>query len=59
MTRMLKDIGYSRVEVRNFYGHFYYEKIPGLKQMHERFSALAAERDWTLLSSYAYIRAVK
>ena len=59
MIRMLKDIGYSHVEVRNFYGHFYYEKIPGLKQVHESFSALAAERDWTLLSSYAYIRAVK
>lgn len=59
MTRMLKGIGYSEVEVRNFYGHFYYEKIPGLKQAHERFSALAAKRDWTFLSSYAYIRAVK
>lgn len=59
MTRMLKDIGYRRVEVRNFYGHFYYEKIPVLKQLHERFSALAARRNWTLLSSYAYIRAFK
>ncbi|WP_262984823.1 hypothetical protein [Sphingomonas daechungensis] len=28
MRKMFKDIGYSRVEIRNFYGHFYYEKIP-------------------------------
>lgn len=59
MQRMLGEIGYRHVEVRNFYGHFYYEKIPGLKQLHERFSALAARHDWSILSSYAYIRAVK
>lgn len=59
MKRMLGDIGYRKVEVRNFYGHFYYEKIPVLKQVHERFSAIAARNDWTLLSSYAYIRAYK
>lgn len=59
MTRMLKEIGYRRVEIRNFYGHFYYEKIPVLKQLHERFSALAARRNWTVFSSYAYIRAFK
>jgi len=59
MASMLKSIGYSEVEVRNFYGHFYYEKIPGLKQAHEHFSALAAQRNWTFLGSYAYIRAVK
>lgn len=59
MVNLLKGIGYSQVEVQNFYGHFYYEKIPGLKQVHESFSAIAAQRDWTVLGSYAYIRAVK
>jgi len=59
MTALLKSMGYSHVEVRNFYGHFYYEKIPGLKEVHEQFSALAAQRNWSVLSSYAYIRAVK
>lgn len=59
MERLLRGIGYRRVEVQPFYGHFYYEKIPGLKQIHESFSALAARRDWTSLASYAYIRAVK
>lgn len=59
MKRMLGNIGYSHVEVRNFYGHFYYEQIPILKQMHERFSALAADRDWHFISTYAYIKAYK
>lgn len=59
MERMLRAIGFTEVEVRPFYGHFYYEKIPGLKQIHESFSGLAARRDWTALGSYAYIRAVK
>lgn len=59
MTELLKGIGYSQVEIRSFYGHFYYEKIPGLKQIHEQFSALAADRDWADLSSYAYIIARK
>lgn len=59
MTRMLHEIGYQRVEVRTFYGHFYYEKIPLLRSIHRRFSALAARRNWHLLGSYAYIKAYK
>lgn len=59
MERILRSIGYREVEIEPFYGHFYYEKIPGLKQLHEKFSALAAHNDWTALASYAYIRVVK
>jgi SAM-dependent methyltransferase len=59
MTAMLRDIGYTRVEVRTFYGHFYYEKIPLLRSLHRRFSSLAAQRGWHLLGSYAYITAYK
>lgn len=59
MGKLLKDIGYSRWEVRNFYGHFYYEKIPGLKQAHEAFSAFVADRDWHHFGTYAYIIAYK
>jgi len=59
MTAMLHEIGYRRVEVRNFYGHFYYEKIPLLRSLHRRFSSLAARRGWHLLGSYAYITAYK
>lgn len=59
MVRKLAEIGYSKVEVRNFYGHFYYEKIPVLRSMHRWFSNLAARNEWTRLSSYAYIKAEK
>ena len=59
MGRMLAKIGYSKVEIRNFYGHFYYEKIPVLRAVHRWFSDLAARRNWTSLSTYAYIKAYK
>lgn len=59
MTAMLREIGYKEVHVRNFYGHFYYEKIPLLRSLHRRFSTLAARRNWHLLGSYAYITAYK
>jgi len=59
MSAMLHEIGYQRVEVRTFYGHFYYEKIPLLRSIHRSFSSLAARRDWHLLGSYAYIKAYK
>ena len=59
MTGMLRDIGYREVEFRNFYGHFYYEKIPVLKQVHEKFSEIAADRDWHIFGTYAYIKASK
>jgi SAM-dependent methyltransferase len=59
MKRILLSIGYSDVEIEPFYGHFYYEQIPGLKQLHEQFSAFAARNEWAALASYAYIRVVK
>lgn len=59
MKRLLTAIGYKRVEIQNFYGHFYYEKIPVLRSVHRRFSEFAARRNWTHLSTYAYIKAYK
>jgi SAM-dependent methyltransferase len=59
MQALLTDIGFKKVEVRTFYGHFYYEKIPVLNGLHRRFSTLAANRNWTMLSTYAYITAYK
>lgn len=59
MRKILKDIGYSRVEIRNFFGHFYYEKIPVLRELEDLVSGLAAQNDWAWYSSYAYITAYK
>jgi len=59
MRRLFKRIGYERVEIRNFYGHFYYEEIPGLRDLEKWFSELAARYQWSAISSYAYIFAYK
>lgn len=59
MRRLFKEIGYERVEIQNFYGHFYYETIPGLRDLEKWFSGLAARRQWGAVSSYAYIFAFK
>ncbi|MEO8456149.1 MAG: class I SAM-dependent methyltransferase [Sphingomicrobium sp.] len=59
MRRMFKDIGYRRVEIRNFYGHSYYERIPGLRSLERWFSAIASQENWSWCSSYAYLIAYK
>ena len=50
---------HSRVEIRNFFGHFYYEKIPVARELEQFVSSLAAKNDWSWYSSYAYITAYK
>jgi hypothetical protein len=59
MAAMLRDIGYSRTEIRPFFGHFYYETIPILSSLHRHFSSIASAHNWNYLSSYAYITAFK
>jgi SAM-dependent methyltransferase len=59
MENMFHEIGYKDVEIRNFYGHFYYDKIPVLKHAHNAFSRIAARRNWTALGTYAYLIARK
>ena len=59
MRAMFERIGYSKVEIRNFYGHYYYDKVPGLRELENAFSALAARNGWSWYSSYAYILAWK
>lgn len=59
MKRILENIGYSKVEIRNFYGHLYYEKFPIFRDVHEAFSGLVARMNWTPISSYIYITATK
>ena len=55
MRNMFNDIGYSKADIRNFYGHFYYEGIPGLRSIEKRFTALASRMNWSWCSSYAYL----
>lgn len=59
MRKMFDDIGYSRVEITNFYGHFYYENIPVLREAQDWFAKLAEDNEWPWASAYAYIKAYK
>ena len=59
MRKLFHDIGYSRVEITNFFGHFYYDKIPLLNHAQRWFARKAAEKNWSWASSYAYIKAYK
>jgi SAM-dependent methyltransferase len=59
MRRLFEEIGYKRLEIRQFYGHSYYEKIPVLREIERRFASLACRKNWSWCSSYAYIIAYK
>ena len=59
MNSMLSTIGYRDIFVQPFYGHGYYRHFPIIRDMHERFTGLARQRDWRMLASFAYIAARK
>jgi SAM-dependent methyltransferase len=59
MRRLFGQIGYDRVEIRGFYGHFYYETIPVLRNIESWFANLACRKEWSLCTSYAYVIAHK
>jgi len=59
MRRLFDEIGYEKVDIRNFYGHFYYETIPGLRDLEAKFSELASRKGWSWCSTFAYVTAHK
>ena len=59
MRRMFRDVGYSKVEIINYYGHFYYDKIPVVRTIERNFRKLAARKNWSWCASFAYIIAHK
>jgi SAM-dependent methyltransferase len=59
MRRLFNQIGYERAEIRGFYGHFYYETIPVLRDIESWFAALACRNEWPWCTSYAYVTAYK
>lgn len=56
---MLREIGFRETLVLPFYGYSYFWRIPVLKQLDAAFTRLARARDWRLVTSFAYIMAVK
>jgi SAM-dependent methyltransferase len=56
---MLAKAGFSDVHVQPFWGHGYFERMPGIKQVDHLFNKLAARFDWRLMSTYAFVVARK
>ncbi|MDB5482513.1 MAG: hypothetical protein JWO83_3566 [Caulobacteraceae bacterium] len=55
MKNMLKNVGYTGIQIRNFYGHVYYDKIPVLRDIEHFISAMASRNSAIPYSSYAYL----
>lgn len=51
----LSRTGFSKVEVHNYYGHYYYEKIPVLNHLENGLSRFCAKMDWSAYCSYAIV----
>jgi hypothetical protein len=59
MRELFDDIGYSKLDIRMFYGHGYYDKIPVLRDVENLASAIASKNEAIPYSSFAYITAYK
>jgi len=54
LTPMLNLAGFTDVHIQRFWGHGYFDRMPGLKQLDHAFNALAARTGWNLVTTYAY-----
>ncbi|CAM5772300.1 class I SAM-dependent methyltransferase [Bosea minatitlanensis] len=55
LAPMLKRVGFAEVHVQRFWGHEYFERMPGLKQLDHAFNAAAARLGWSLVTTHAYV----
>ncbi len=55
LSRRLQQIGFREAFVAPFYGHAYYRKIPFLREINRRWTALARSSNWRLTSAFAYV----
>jgi hypothetical protein len=52
---MLNRAGFSDIHVQPFWGHGYFERMPGLRQVDDLFNRLAARTGWEFVTTYAYV----
>jgi SAM-dependent methyltransferase len=52
---MLKRAGFSDIHIQPFWGHGYFERIPGLRGADALFNRLAARTGWEFVTTYAYV----
>lgn len=55
LTPMLNEAGFRDVHVQPFWGHGYFDRMPGLKQADHAFNWLAAKTGMTFVTTYAYV----
>lgn len=55
LTPMLNRAGFNDVHVQRFWGHGYFDRMPGLRQLDHGFNALAARAGWNSVTTYAYV----
>lgn len=55
LTPMLNRAGFREVHVQPFWGHGYFDRMPGLRQVDHAFNALAAKTGWHFVTTYAYV----
>lgn len=55
--RKLDSVGFRNSTIVPFYGHRYYQRIPGLRSVARRFWPVAFRRNWRSASTFAYILA--
>jgi len=52
---MLSPIGFREVLVVPFWGHEYFARMPGIREVDGAFNAFAAKQDWRKATSHAYV----
>jgi SAM-dependent methyltransferase len=51
----LERLGYQVVEYRGFFGHRYYDRLPGVGRLERLARAMLLRHPWSLMTSYAYL----
>ena len=59
MVPMLHGLGFREAKVLPFWGHGYFQRLPGLREADAAFNRLAARRNWRDVTTYAYVLARK
>jgi len=58
-VRRLRSIGYADVDIKSFYGHDYFSKIPVIRELDSGLTKLAYRRGLSQFGAYAYVILVK
>ena len=59
LIRTYRSIGYAGVDVRTFYGHDYFRRLPGLRELDRALARFACRHGIDALGAYAYVRLTK